>query len=169
MAGVCTAPSKQQQSASHSVCQAPWKTEELPSGPIASQLEGSQQASVLRLQSKAAVMPSSPYRFWFDSSTFHRKSVPSPSRFFPGRAGRLLGLIPAREEFLRRLGSFRLSIRARAQPASGVLLPISKRARLPSLLEYRRKWSGRSWLRSLAQDVPSSVAGVGSGDRTPRP
>jgi len=43
----------------HPACQAPWKTEGSLSGPIASPLEKPAAKQVLRLQSKAAAMPSS--------------------------------------------------------------------------------------------------------------
>ena len=78
----------------------------------------------LRLQSEAAAVPSSSYRFW--GANFLRfsakKLLVRPS---PLLADLLLGLIPAGEEFLRRLLVAPLQV-AHARNVFGVLVPVSK-------------------------------------------
>ena len=87
----------------------------------------SRAAEALRLQSKAAALPSAPYRFWGAKFPhFQQKNfLGRPGPLFSVRAGRLLGLVPAGEELLRRLLVALLHV-ADARNVFGVLVPVPK-------------------------------------------
>ena len=72
-------------------------------------------------------LPSNPYRFWGTKFPhFQQKNfLVRPGPLFSVRAGRLLGLVPAGEELLRRLLVAPLHI-AHVRNVFGVLVPVPK-------------------------------------------
>ena len=90
-------------------------------------IEVGRAREALRLQSKATVMPSTPYHFWRAGFPHFRQKnfLVRPGPLFSVHAGRLLGLVPAGEELLRRLLVAPLHV-AHVHHVLGVLLPVPK-------------------------------------------